>query len=718
MEQKEAQKDKLPIDARLLSDAIIELNISRRSVGLYPREHPITREALRRAYELLNKLFEIRHSITLGVAKDSLVVDEYTLDKRNPVFREFGMSLHERGVVAVTFNSGLSIDELYGFHELITSKEPIHGQALAEAAQKKGLRHIIISPLDITRLQFIEGHLREKGGGTRVIEDYVSGLLEGRLAEGDAEGVILMTPPDEIAEILNENLTEDAPEETYERVITAYIKKKGERIRSDLFNRFLSLIENLSPELKRQFLKKSFSAKRLQSDDLEHILKELSPEDIERMIRIFEQQSSLIPDTLKNLMNKLYETKGDTKLLEMIIGNKTVVHDIELDERTISLFSEDHFETYVPEDYIKELDAMLTGFKGKKTPLSEEAIKTCEEGYTEKTITEIIIELLHSGTPSREEFLLLLTRLSEFIQSFLDTGRFDEILEIYNAIYSYSLTGHYREEAASMIEYFFKSENFISRLIESFRLWGRLDKEGVLRLARVMKLYIIKPLIDIMIQERDMATRRFYLSILSRLGSDVADEAARRLNDRRPDVLRDMIYLIRECEGKKYIKQIRTLARHEDRDVAIEAVRTLLHFRTPDAVSHLKLYLRSENPDTRDRAVKLAGLYRVKETVPYLLELLEKKDLLGTESYYRIAIVQALAEIGDPRAIEVLKKIYTSKTLLFWSNLEELKVEIFRTIHKYPLESVRPLLELGRNSKNQEIAAISKRLLEGGTKDA
>jgi len=227
MEQKEVQKDKLPIDARLLSDAIIELNISRRSVGLYPREHPITREALRRAYELLNKLFEIRHSITLGVAKDSLVVDEYTLDKRNPVFREFGMSLHERGVAAVIFNSGLSIDELYGFHELITSKEPIHGQALAEAAQKRGLRHIIISPLDITRLQFIEGHLREKGGGTRVIEDYVSGLLEGRLAEGDAEGVILITPPDEIAEILNENLTEDAPEETYERVITAYIKKEG-----------------------------------------------------------------------------------------------------------------------------------------------------------------------------------------------------------------------------------------------------------------------------------------------------------------------------------------------------------------------------------------------------------------------------------------------------------------------------------------------------------
>lgn len=50
-----------------------------------------------------------------------------------------------------------------------------------------------------------------------VLEDYISKLLEGRLAEGDAEGVILMTPPDEIAEIIKENLKADFPEETYEK---------------------------------------------------------------------------------------------------------------------------------------------------------------------------------------------------------------------------------------------------------------------------------------------------------------------------------------------------------------------------------------------------------------------------------------------------------------------------------------------------------------------
>ncbi|MCX7793341.1 MAG: HEAT repeat domain-containing protein [Thermodesulfovibrionales bacterium] len=707
---------KLPLDAKLLSEAVIELNISRRSVSLYPKDHPITKESLNRAHNFMKKLFELRHEITLGIAKDNLIVDEYTLDRRNPVFKEFGRSLHEKGIAAVTFQSGLSIDELYIFHELIT-KEELQGQELIESAKRRGLRHIIISPLDISKLQFLEGHLREGGIGTRVLEDYVSGLLEGRLADADAEGIILMTPPDEIADILNENLREDAPEETYERVITAYLRKKGERIRSDLFSKFLSLIENLNPELKKQFLKKSFSIKRLDEAEMEQIIKELTPEDLDRIMRIFEEQVSFIPETLRNLMNKLYETKGETKLLEMIIGNKKVVHDLELDERTVMLFSEDHFDTYVPEDYIVELDAMLRGFEGKKTALSEEAIRVCDEVYTEKVISEIMIELLASGTANRDEFLQLLTRLSGYVQSFLDTGRFSEILEVYNAVYSSSLTGPFREEAASMIEYFFRSEQFISRLIESFRLWGRLNREGVIKLATVLRHYLIKPFIEQAIKEQDQVTKKFYLSILSRLGSEVADEAYLRLENKNPEVLRDMIYLIRECGGKRYLKTIRNLARHEDRYVALEAVKTLLHFRTPDAVSHLKLYLRSDNPDIRDMAVKLAGSYKIKEAVPYLLELLEKKDILGTESYYKISVVNALAEIGDPKAIPVLKKIYNSKTLLFWSNLDELKLEIFRTIHKYPLESVKELLEMGLDSKNKEIASISRRLLEGVRQD-
>jgi len=57
------KKENLPLDTRLLSDAIIELNISRHNVSIYPRNHPIVEKSLNRAFDFLQKLFELRQEM-------------------------------------------------------------------------------------------------------------------------------------------------------------------------------------------------------------------------------------------------------------------------------------------------------------------------------------------------------------------------------------------------------------------------------------------------------------------------------------------------------------------------------------------------------------------------------------------------------------------------------------------------------------------------------
>ena len=113
------KKENLPLDTRLLSDAIIELNISRHNVAIYPRNHPIVEKSLNLAFGFLQKLFELRKEITLAVAKDTLIIDDYSLDKQNPVYREFALSLSSLNIAYVSFKSGLTIEELYSFHSFI-----------------------------------------------------------------------------------------------------------------------------------------------------------------------------------------------------------------------------------------------------------------------------------------------------------------------------------------------------------------------------------------------------------------------------------------------------------------------------------------------------------------------------------------------------------------------------------------------------------------------
>ena len=239
------EKKKLPLDAKLLSDAVIELNISRRSVGLYPRDHPITVESIERAFNHLQKLFELRFSITLGIAGDILVVDEYSLDNNNPVYSEFAESLHSKGIAAVTFTSGLTQDELITLHEFVTMKEGPVGKGLAEGLKAKNITHISVEPIDFSYIRFAEGAKRTSMPSGTVWEDYIYGLLEGKLSSAD-DDVILIIPPEDIAGSVNLLMSENSSSETYDRVITSYLKKRREtRLNKDAFKKFFSFIEKL-----------------------------------------------------------------------------------------------------------------------------------------------------------------------------------------------------------------------------------------------------------------------------------------------------------------------------------------------------------------------------------------------------------------------------------------------------------------------------------------
>ena len=112
-------KEKLPLDAKLLSEAIIELNISARNISIYPEGHPSVDLSIDKAYAFLKKLFEIRDTITLAVARDTLIVDHYYLDRKNLVYREFALILFNLGIASITFYSGITKEEIIHFHKII-----------------------------------------------------------------------------------------------------------------------------------------------------------------------------------------------------------------------------------------------------------------------------------------------------------------------------------------------------------------------------------------------------------------------------------------------------------------------------------------------------------------------------------------------------------------------------------------------------------------------
>jgi hypothetical protein len=704
------ETEKMPIDAKLLSDAVIELNISRRSVGLYPREHPITRESIERAYGFIQRLFEFRSLITLGTVKDALVIDDYMLDRKNPVFREFAISLYARGIAAITFYSGLTIEELLGLHELIVEKDVVTGQSLLEQAAGKGLKSVRLTPFDASKLGFAEG-CRQQDGEVEVWENYIYGLVAGNLADADAEGVAFNVPPEDVAHFVNNNVSDEDREVSYDRVITSYLRRKDHTgTERKLFSKFLTLIDNLRPEVKQQFLKRALSHPAMELGKVEGLVNDLSAEEVERMTKIFEESSTGIPETMGNLLHTLRKKGG--AFCDTLASGQSLVDDIEMDEDVLDLFKEDHFRAFVPEDYHRALKEIMKGpVAGQKNVVLEFAAE-CSEEAVEKRLCALLLELLGYDLITKDDYVKLLAKISDMANDFLETGRFHQVSEIYAEVSAQATTGLFPDEARGMLETLFHSPEFVARLIEVLRIWGRHNREGIQELVNDQRSLMIPPLLDTLSEEPDPSIRKFLIQLLSTFGKDAISEAARRLDDERWFVVRNMIYLIREVGGREHIRTIRRFAKNNNRKVCIEAIKTLLHFHTPDASSYLKLYLQGTDMELRDQAVKMAGSYKSIAAVPYLIELVEKKDRLGTESYYKVAVVKALGEIGDPRALGALEKLCSAKVLFYKSSLEDLKVEIFRSLHKYPRDSINSLLETGMKSKNEEIHTICRDLHE------
>ena len=251
--------ENLPLDTRLLSDAIIELNISRHNVSTYPRNHPIVEKSLTLAFGYLKKLFELRREITLAIAKDTLIIDDCSLDKQNPVYRDFALCLSRMNIACIKFIQGLSENEIYSFHSFILNNaQHCSPEDIQKSFDEYKLKHIKIKLIDYAAFSFTGengGQFNEDG---LIWERYIFGLLEGSLQTGEMPDALQGMTPGKLAVLINSANLTNIKEESYDRVITSYVRSSSERAFSDKeLKKLLDFINGLRPELKREFLSSS-----------------------------------------------------------------------------------------------------------------------------------------------------------------------------------------------------------------------------------------------------------------------------------------------------------------------------------------------------------------------------------------------------------------------------------------------------------------------------
>ncbi len=681
------EQDHLPIDSRLLSEAIYELNISRHNVSVYPEDHPIIDKSLTEAFNNVQKLFALRAEFTLAIANDTIIIDKHYLDKKNSFFRDFALCLSQKDIAYVTFIKGLKKDELYSFHRFLladtTEESPSNMQA---RLNEYNLSHITIGFIDYTAFSLNEGKTGEDGNTVSLWEQYVYGLMLGNIQSQDVSGVIQEIPPVRMAELINTIADAHSDTGNYKNIISSYIGSSiSNKLTDKEFRKLVEVVHKLSPDIKQQFLSSTMDIISDDMDSVQKLLQEMPLNDILDFLSIINEQMVVIPEALNNVLTKFSKIhKGMTDAPR--IGGEFIEDDILLSNEVTGLLSDSNFSTFVSDIYHKEIQSLIRHNAGDISPeLIEEFEKQWSDEHIENVFHDIVLELMSTerlGTISESEYEDYLAILKEQIEHFIITGQYKMVLDALMTLEANAVKNPQNDVMVSASQFFHEAE-FMSQLVHSIRLIGRSKREDVYTLCEFYKDEIIPFLMDALTDEDSPSIRRFLIGLISHFGDIASDIAITRLEDSRWFVIRNMLFILLECGSDDALRKAKPYCTHENPKVSFEAIKCLLKAGDKSAVRPLRNYLKSNSRELLKKALLLTGAYNVREVVPDLIQMLNKKSLTGGNIEDKVAVVRALGQVQDLRALEALNNVLSTKKLLFNDALENLKKEAKIALKQY-----------------------------------
>lgn len=713
------------LDTRLLSNVIYELNVTRRHVTAYPNNHPVILSSVEKLLNLLRELLSVREEIMLGIAKDTLLVGTSALDRKNPVYRDIANTLFSHGIATISFNKLISQQEILNFCRLISFKrEQLDSKGgIARLLDLAGISGIRLSTIDYRIFRANEdGIIEEKNAqilqkqSSLIWENFVKGLLEGTLG---LEGEAFDLDPELIAEILNDKKSEiTQTAKSYWNNIADFLKQLDEikfgKQKDEMIRRISSLINSLSPALRRQFLNSAFSTLATRHELAQSVLSNIPEDYLLDALDDLNTRQEALPQMLLNLVGKLSESIGESSFGNDLLDRKG--SNVGAKEKLKTIFKEDTPDKFIPDDYQKALRSIISSRTISPAESSQlEALKSSfGTSDLEGKISLIVIDIINSSQIDIDVEILR-RNLLDLTTFFLNTGAFNALLKMYDKMAIPSKNGP--EECCREVLDTFASQEFLQEVLNGLHSWGKTKYDEISKLIYRVGKPFVPPLLDRLADEQSMSLRRYYMERLRELGPLARDEVIARLRDKRWYFVRNLILVLRSLNDETVIPHVRRTTNHPNPRVRQEAIRTLLSLHDSEADHLLLRDMSGGFNEAKIAAVKLAEFSQHPEVHKKLVEFLAQGGFTGLDFELKSAAIHSLGMIGDPSVLPDLERFLNSRSFLRAGQLSRLKSELVQSLKHYPMQSVSPLLKSLTSSGQRDIRRIAEELyrnLQGG----
>ena len=543
--------------SRDLADFLIELSIALHKNAIYPPGHPLLAGAVDALVLRLVRLLQDRESLSLGVARQQLVIEGVVTAPSNSLLRDLAQRLHRHHLGAVKFLRGVAREEVADLLRTIAAdaERSVTPLGLRPAEELRRWAHIRAFPLSYDQLELAgEKQSDDAAGGgghgeagARAASLWVGLARAAMFAESaaSASGDVSSTDPVVVAKAIDEHRREVA----YDQVIVGYLlqiadelKRTGGAESVALQKRISTLVSSLKPATLRRLLEMGgdFSQRRRFMLDAAQGMAVDAVMELVQAAADTSQQT--ISHSLVRLLTKLATHAEQGAAAELRAGAET-----ELRDHVQRLIGDWTLDDPNPDNYRVVLDHMA-----KAGPLFE-ATDPSTNGPEPERIIQMSLELDSLGEP-----------VSRAVDAMVRRG---DLLRLFTLV---SNAPERSRAATAMWRQLASPDQLRTALREA-----AIDFTLVDQLVPRLKLAAADPLLDALEASPSRAIRRKLLELLVQLGPEAATVIVARLPDERWYVVRNMLMLLADL-GDQNVELGTTYARHADGRVRREAVRILV----------------------------------------------------------------------------------------------------------------------------------------------
>jgi len=228
--------------SRELADFLIELSIALHKHAMYPEGHALLAPAAAGVTRRAEQFLEQRPTLSLGVARQQLVIEGVATDPKHPLLAELAGRLHRHHLGAVTFHRGIRSSEVADVLRTLASEADRTGEplGLGPPERLRAWEHIRLHSLTYERLELLNeqdappaeqgAHDGGRAGGVHAAQLWLGLARAALVAEATGDDASPPPPPTEPAAIARA-IDAHPKNAAYDQVIVGYLLQIADELK-------------------------------------------------------------------------------------------------------------------------------------------------------------------------------------------------------------------------------------------------------------------------------------------------------------------------------------------------------------------------------------------------------------------------------------------------------------------------------------------------------